>query len=139
MVLRLKELRLQRNLTQAEVAKAIGVATPNYSRYENGVNEPPLSIICKLADFFDTSVDYILYRVKEVIPISPDIFDTLSNIEDLNASFDADYKVLKEKLAKVDDMINETSSVLNELREAQKAQDKITKHLDLLKINKKNE
>ncbi len=64
MQLKLKELRLSKGLTQAQVAEAVDISAANYSRYESNINEPPLAVICKLADFFNCSVDYILNRTE---------------------------------------------------------------------------
>ncbi len=64
MLLKLKEIRLSKGLTQAQVADAINISAANYSRYESHINEPPLAVICKLADFFNCSVDYILNRTQ---------------------------------------------------------------------------
>ena len=57
---KLKERRLQLNLTQRQVAQAIGVAQPVYQRFEKGVfecNYEQLILLCKL---FDLSSDYLL-------------------------------------------------------------------------------
>lgn len=59
---KLKELRLQNNLTQENVAKVIQVSRVVYNRYENNQREIPLELLCKLADFYGVSVDYLLDR-----------------------------------------------------------------------------
>ena len=58
----LKELRLQNNLTQQDVAKVIQVSGVVYNRYENNQREIPLELLCKLADFYGVTVDYLLGR-----------------------------------------------------------------------------
>lgn len=63
--MRLKELRLAKGMTQSEVAKVIGYSSLSYSRYEKGEREPDISTLCKLADFFEVSVDYLLGRVSQ--------------------------------------------------------------------------
>jgi transcriptional regulator with XRE-family HTH domain len=60
--MRLKELRLEKNLTQAELAKQIGTSQPNIGRWENGENEPTSSFLVSLANFFGVSVDELLGR-----------------------------------------------------------------------------
>ena len=60
--IRLKELRQERDLTQQEMAKLLGVSRVTYSRYENGKREIPLTLLIKLADIFKTSIDYIVGR-----------------------------------------------------------------------------
>lgn len=57
---KLKELRINIDLTQDEVANGVGIARVNYTRYETGKNRPDYEVLVKLADFFDTSTDYLL-------------------------------------------------------------------------------
>ena len=57
---RIKDLRQDRDLTQAQIAKAIGMSQTGYSKYETGENDIPTAILIKLYDFYDTSVDYLL-------------------------------------------------------------------------------
>lgn len=65
MDLRLKELREDRDLTQNEVAKILNISQRAYSHYETGNRTIPLELLVKLADYYDTSVDYILKRKNE--------------------------------------------------------------------------
>ena len=58
--MRIKELRLERNLTQSEVAKAIGTSQRNIGRWENGENTPAAIYVKSLAEFFCVSADYLL-------------------------------------------------------------------------------
>ena len=62
MQLRLKEIRLKRKLTQKKLAEVIGCSVGAYSKYEVGDREPPLDVLCKLADYYDISVDYLIGR-----------------------------------------------------------------------------
>ena len=50
--MRIKELRQERGLTQAEVANAIKTSQRNIGRWENGENEPTASFIFLLAEIF---------------------------------------------------------------------------------------
>ena len=70
---RLKEIREDKDLSQIEIAKFLKVTQPQYSRYELGVNEIPLSKLVKLADFYNTSTDYLLYRTDERKPYKKSI------------------------------------------------------------------
>lgn len=57
---RLKELRKERGLTQEELSKLSGISFPTISRYENGLrDEPKLSILKTLANYFDVTIDYL--------------------------------------------------------------------------------
>ena len=64
---RLRDLREDIDLTQTEVSKMIGCSQTTYSRYETGVTDVPNDILCRLADFYKVSTDYILDRtdIKE--------------------------------------------------------------------------
>ncbi len=57
---RIRELREDRKLNQTQVAKILGMSQTGYSKYETGENDIPTSILIKLAQFYDTSTDYIL-------------------------------------------------------------------------------
>ena len=58
--LRLRELRENRELSQAEMAKKLGVSQQTYSRYESHTTEIPLKLLITLAELYDTSTDYLL-------------------------------------------------------------------------------
>ncbi len=58
----IKNIRTRKNLTQAEVAGALGVSSVVYSRYETGSRQPPIDILIQLADIFGVTVDYLLGR-----------------------------------------------------------------------------
>ena len=63
--MKLKELRAKRNLTQQQVADHIGCSSVVYSRYENGVRQPSIEVLLRLADLFGVSVDALLGRPEE--------------------------------------------------------------------------
>lgn len=57
---RIRELREDHDLTQREVAEMLGMSQTGYSKYETGTNDIPTAVLIKLADFYKTSVDYVL-------------------------------------------------------------------------------
>lgn len=57
---RLKDLREDNDLTQKEIASILNMKQQQYSRYENGEYELPLSCLIKLAKYYNVSTDYIL-------------------------------------------------------------------------------
>lgn len=59
---RIKELRKQKGVKQADLAKLLGIAQSTMSGWENEINEVDNDSLFKLADFFGVSVDYILGR-----------------------------------------------------------------------------
>ena len=59
-MIKLKELRKARNLTQAELAKLLDVDRTTVAQWENGVNMPRAKMLIKLAKIFKCKVDALL-------------------------------------------------------------------------------
>ena len=57
---RIKDLREDKDLSQKEIAKILNMTQTGYSKYEVGTNDIPTKILIKLAQFYNTSVDYLL-------------------------------------------------------------------------------
>ena len=57
---RIRDLREDRDLTQTQMAKILGMSQTGYSKYETGENDVPTEILIKLARFYNTSLDYLL-------------------------------------------------------------------------------
>lgn len=57
---KLKNLRLEKGLSQKSVALSLGVSPTCYAGYEQGYREPDLTTLRKLCLFFETSADYLL-------------------------------------------------------------------------------
>lgn len=62
--IRIKELRLDKKITQSQLANAIGVSQKAIDYWERKINEPKASYIVKLATYFDVSTDYLLCLVN---------------------------------------------------------------------------
>lgn len=62
---RLRNLRLSKKKTQKQVADMLGITRQGYGNYENGVTEPDNDSLAKLADYFETSTDYLMGRIDE--------------------------------------------------------------------------
>ena len=58
----LKQLREQRNLSQAKLAEQLKIPKGTYVTYEYGTREPNIEMINKLADFYNVTTDYLLGR-----------------------------------------------------------------------------
>lgn len=58
----IKDLREKRDITAREVSEAIGVSTSAYLNYERGERQPNFETLCKLADFYHVTADYLLGR-----------------------------------------------------------------------------
>lgn len=63
---RIRDLREDRDLTQAQVGRAINVPQRTYAYYESGQRMVPPHVLCALADFYQVSVDYILGRTDRI-------------------------------------------------------------------------
>ncbi len=59
---RLKEIREDNDLYQKDIAELIHIDQSNYSKYELEKINIPIEILHKLADYYNTSIDYLLYR-----------------------------------------------------------------------------
>lgn len=66
---RIRELREDHDLTQVELAQMLGMKQPQYFRYEQGYRDLPTDILIRLADYYNTSTDYILGRTDNRCPI----------------------------------------------------------------------
>ena len=61
---RLRALRHSVNISQAKLAKAIGLQQSAINRYENNQTDPSCDTLLRYADYFDVSADYILGRTE---------------------------------------------------------------------------
>lgn len=57
---RIRDLRIDRGLTQSQVAQMLNVKQNTYSQYEIGVLNYPLDVVIRLAGYYGTSTDYLL-------------------------------------------------------------------------------
>ena len=57
---RIRDLREDTELSQTKFAKLLDMSQTGYSKYETGENDIPTSILVELANYHNTSVDYLL-------------------------------------------------------------------------------
>lgn len=62
MKLRIRDLREDRDITQTELAQILHCDQSLYSKYERGERALPLELAIKLAEFYETSLDYLVGR-----------------------------------------------------------------------------
>lgn len=62
---RLRDLREDHDLSQAKLATYLGMSQTGYSKYETGENDIPTAILIRLADLYNTSIDYLLERTDD--------------------------------------------------------------------------
>ena len=57
---RLRDLREDRDWTQARLARMLNMSQTGYSKYETGENDVPTQVLIQLAKIYSTSIDYLL-------------------------------------------------------------------------------
>lgn len=67
-----KNLRIQNGYTQDTLADALGLSRSTVSMYENGNREPDFETLEKIADLFNTDIDYLLGRTKNTTAPVPE-------------------------------------------------------------------
>lgn len=65
---RIKNLKEDNDLTQSEISKLLNISQVAYSYYELNKRNIPLELLSKLADYYNTSIDYLVYRTDEIKP-----------------------------------------------------------------------
>ena len=74
----IKTARESRNLTQQECADFFGVKIRAWQTYEQGVSEPKYELLCRIADEFNVTTDYLLGREQKsgvVVPLAAPVDD----------------------------------------------------------------
>ena len=79
--MRLKELRIKKNLRQEDVAQMLGVERSTYTKYESGASKPKNETLVELSNFYNVSVDYILEITDKKEKPTPVAGDGLSALE----------------------------------------------------------
>ena len=62
--MRLKNLREERKISQQKLAIELNVSQASISKYEKGLAEPDIPMLCTIAEFFHVSVDYLIGRTS---------------------------------------------------------------------------
>lgn len=57
---KLKEIRLEKKLTQIKVAKSLNIAITTYASWEQDLSEPKIEMILKLCELFEVTADELL-------------------------------------------------------------------------------
>ena len=69
---RIRDLREDKDMTQDELAKALGMWLNTYRNYEVGNREPPFSVMIELAKYYNVSLDYLAGLIQ-----TPEALDRL--------------------------------------------------------------
>ncbi len=65
MILRLKELRTEKNFTQKRIAELLQISQQTYSDYEKGRTNPDIATLILMSDILETTIDYLLGREND--------------------------------------------------------------------------
>lgn len=68
MYIRIKNLRMQNNLSEQEIARYLNINNKLYVLYESGKRQFPVHILSKLAKKYNTSIDYLIGDTDVFIP-----------------------------------------------------------------------
>lgn len=77
---RLKILRLERGLSQKEVADILGIPVTTLSGYENNKREPNSETLINIANYFNCSIDYLVGRSE--VKVDDDVLDKVNELDD---------------------------------------------------------
>lgn len=66
--LRIRDLREDRDLSQAEIARYLQCDQSLYSKYERGERDIPVKLVIRLAELYQTSIDYLFGLTDETKP-----------------------------------------------------------------------
>lgn len=120
---RIRELRKEKNLTQLELAKKLNVSDRSVGFYESGERDPDTGTLCKLAEIFNCSIDYLLGHTDIRNPYSNENKDLLKNLDDDTKKILEDAKNLSPKSK---DMLQEYIDVLKFKEMKEKNEEKIS-------------
>ena len=97
---RIKELRTEKGITQADLAKILKISDRAVGYYENGDREPDYTTLLKIAEYFDVSIDYLLGRVdvRKDTTSAPNDKEFVAFYEGYKDLDDADKEILKATL-----------------------------------------
>lgn len=70
---RIREVREDKDLSQTDIAKILNTSQQQYSKYELGLRSIPIEKLDKLADYYNTSIDYLVGRTDERTPYKKSI------------------------------------------------------------------
>lgn len=82
----LKKLRNEKKLTQADIGKILNITAPTYNGYETEKYEPNINTLCKLADYYNVTLDYLVGRERsdDIGYLTPKQFTAVKLIKLLN-------------------------------------------------------
>ena len=78
---RIHDLRIDNDMSIKDLADKIGISTRTLARYEEGKNEPTLSVLVKLSQIFNVSIDYIAGTKQFELTDFKEIREDIQNLD----------------------------------------------------------
>ena len=66
---RIQDLRIDSDLSQKKIGAILHISQRSYSHYETGSRNIPIEMLIRLADYYDTTIDYLVGRTDNKEPI----------------------------------------------------------------------
>ena len=66
---RIQDLRIDSDLSQKKIGEILHISQRSYSHYETGSRNIPIEMLMRLADYYDTTIDYLVGRTDNKEPI----------------------------------------------------------------------
>ena len=66
---RIQDLRIASDLSQKKIGEILHISQRSYSHYETGSRNIPIEMLIRLADYYDTTIDYLVGRTDNKEPI----------------------------------------------------------------------
>ena len=66
---RIQDLRIDSDLSQKQLGEVLHISQRSYSHYETGSRNIPIEMLIRLADYYDTTIDYLVGRTDNKEPI----------------------------------------------------------------------
>nr|WP_295285154.1 helix-turn-helix transcriptional regulator [uncultured Blautia sp.] len=66
---RIQDLRIDSDLSQKKLGEILHISQRSYSHYETGSRNIPIEMLIRLADYYDTTIDYLVGRTDNKTPI----------------------------------------------------------------------
>ena len=66
---RIQDLRIDSDLSQKKIGEILHISQRSYSHYETGSRTIPIEMLIRLADYYDTTIDYLVGRTDNKEPI----------------------------------------------------------------------
>ena len=66
---RIQDLRIDSDLSQKKIGEILHISQRSYSHYETGSRNIPIEMLIRLADYYDSTIDYLVGRTDNKEPI----------------------------------------------------------------------